>query len=629
MAAATTAIAEVPGQEQPAPPSGDRRAVALAAAYYLLGALAVTIWLWRDPATRTVTGNPNDADQLAWFFRYDAAAIAHGHLPALITTAMNAPQGVNAMWNTFMMLPGVLLAPVTLLLGPQAALTIFMTAGFAGSALAMFAVLRRWGASVAAAALGGAVYGFSPAALHSAIGHYDLQFAVLPPLIIDVGLRLATGRVRAVRGGLCLGLLVTAQLFITEEILAVTAIAGVVLVAVLAASRPRAVAGSLGRVAVGLGVAAGVTVLVAGYPLGVQFFGPLGQHGSPFRLNFFKNDLSSFVVPSSYQLFHTASSAAAAARYQGQLPEYLGYLGWPLIVVLVLAGAACWRRLPARAAAVACLVLGVFSLGGTLLFGGHGHPAIKLPWYWLQSLPLLESALPDRFSLVADGAAAALLAFAVDAAVPAFAVLAARCHPGPGRPRLATGWRPLAVVMAGAVLAVLPIVPRPLPAAAATPVPSGWRSAFAELRLPATASVLVVPIPMSTFTEPLRWQAGTGEPRSLVGGYFMGPDGHGKAYIDGSGTPPAGVYLNALWTFSQAGLPKALAAGVPATGRPGSPGYVRVKFVTSTKMRDQIRAWRVSAVVAVARPDTSLGRYLTALLGRPAVVTGDVIAWRI
>jgi hypothetical protein len=161
VAAATTVIREVPEQEQPAPASGDRRAVALAAVYYLVGALAVTIWLWRDPATRTVAGNPNDADQLAWFFRYDATAIVHGHLPALVTTAMNAPQGVNAMWNTFMMLPGVLLAPVTLLLGPQVALTIFMTAGFAGSALALFAVLRRWGASVAAAALGGAVYGLS------------------------------------------------------------------------------------------------------------------------------------------------------------------------------------------------------------------------------------------------------------------------------------------------------------------------------------------------------------------------------------------------------------------------------------------------------------------------------------
>ena len=597
--------------------------MALAAVYYLLAALAVTLWLWRDPATRTVAGNANDADQIAWFFRYDATALVHGHLPALVTTAMNAPQGVSVMWNTFMLLPGALLAPVTLLLGPQTALTVFMTAGFAGSALAMFAVLRRWDAGLPAAALGGAVYGFSPAVLHSAIGHYDLQFAVLPPLIIDAGLRLATGRTSAVRGGLWLGLLVTAQLFITEEILAVTAIAGVILAAVLAASRPRAVAGSVGRVAAGLGLAACVTAVIAGYPLGMQFFGPLREHGSPFTTDFFKNDLSSFVVPSSYQLFHTAGSAAAAARYQGQLPEYLGYLGWPLLIVLVLAAIFAWRRLPVRATAVACVLLGVFSLGGTLLFGGHGHPAIKLPWYWLQGLPLLSEALPDRFSLVADGAAAALLAFAADAAIPVVAAFAGRRRPG-----LAAGWRPAAVVMSGAVLAVLPIVPKPLPVDAATPVPPGWSAAFHALRLPASASVLVVPIPMSTFTEPLRWQADTGEPISLVGGYFIGPTRNGRGYIDGSGTPPAGLYLNAIWSFSQPGLPKALAAGVPVNAHPGSAGFIPVKAVTDQKMREQIRAWRVSAVVAVAKADSRLGRYLTVLLGPPAVVIGDVLAWR-
>jgi len=56
---------------------------------------------------------------------------------------------------------------------------------------------------------------------------------------------------------------------------------------------------------------------------------------------------------------------------------------------------------------------------------------------------------------------------------------------------------------------------------------------------------------------------------------------------------------------------------------------VPAKTVTDTPMRKQIRAWQVSAVVAVARPDSRLGRYLTTLLGAPAVVTGDVIAWRI
>ena len=617
MTAASTAAPAQAASER-ARPLGDRRTVTLAAVYYLLAALAVTLWLWRDPASRTVAGNPNDADQFAWFFRYDATAIAHARLPDLVTAAMNAPQGVNVMWNTFMLLPGMLLAPVTLLFGPQASLTLLMTAGFAGSATAMFAVLRRWQVSVAGAALGAAVYGFSPALLHSAIGHYDLQFAVLPPLIVDAGLRLATGRARAVRGGIWLGLLVTAQVFITEEILFDTALAGMLMAAVLAVSRPRQVASRVKTLAAGLGVAACVTAVIAGYPLWVQFFGPLSEHGSPFTADFYKNDLAGFVVPSSLMLFHTAGSAAAAARFQGHLPEYLGYLGWPLLVVLVLAAIRFWRLLPVRACAVAWAGLLVFSLGGTLLAGGDEHAWIKLPWYWLQGLPVLSAALPDRFSIVADGAAAALLAFSADAAAAALAA-----HAAARLPRLAPGRRAAAVVTCCALLVILPLVPRPLPAAAATALPPGWSAVFASLRLPASATVLVVPVPMSGFTEPLRWQADTGQPGQLVGGYFMGPDGRGHAHTDGSGVSQASRYLNFMWAESPGGLP----ASVAARMNPASAGYVRVRATSPGQMLAQIAAWRVNAVVAVAARNSVLGDYLTGLLGPPTAAAGDVLAW--
>ena len=505
---------------------------------------------------------------------------------------------------------------------------MFLTGGFAGSATAMFATLRRWDVSTASAALGGAVYGFSPALLHSAIGHYDLQFAVFPPLIIDAGLRLVVGKTSAVRGGLRLGLLVAAQLLISEEILLGTAMAGVILVVVIAASHPTVIPHLFKPLARALGVAACVTAVVAGYPLWVQFFGPLYQHGSPFTPDFFKNDLSSFVVPSSFLLLHTAGSAAEAASYQGHLPEYLGYLGWPLLIVLAAATVAFWRRRPVRATAVTGAVLGVFSLGGTLLFGGHEHAWILLPWYWLQGLPVLSAALPDRFSIVADGAAAALLAFSIDAAVPAFAAFAARRRSRLGS-RLAVGWRPVAVVMSVAILAVLPIVPRPLPVAAATPLPPGWSAVFASLRLPASANVLVVPLPMSTFTEPLRWQADTGEPARIVGGYFMGPAWDGHAFIDGNGTPAAGLYLNAMWLGSGEGLPTSIAAGVPGSAYPTSGTYISVKAVTDKQMLAQISAWQVSAVVAVAERGSRLGRYLTHLLGPPTAAAGEVLGWRV
>ena len=586
----------------------------MAGLYYLLGAFAVTMWLWRDPASRIVAGNPFDTDQFTWYFRYDATAVAHLHLPALTTDAMNAPTGISVMWNTFMLLPGVLLAPVTLLAGPQVSLTVLMTAGFAGSALAMFAVLRRWGVSVTAAALGGGVYGFSPALVQSSLGHYDLQFAVLPPLIADAALSLLTGRYggrtsertsersgrrSAAARGAWLGLLAAAQVFIAEETLLDTAVAVVIMTAVLAAARPRAVPGRAREVATGLVSGACVAAVVAGYPLLVQFFGPLRQDSSPFTPDFYKADLAGFVRPSSFMLLHTAGSAHFAATFQGGLPEYVAYLGWPMLAALAVLTACFWRLPTVRATAVAFAVLAVLSLGGTLLAGGHEHTGIKLPWYWLQTLPVTGSVLPSRFSIVADGAAAAAFAFGFDAARAKW--------PGAGR-----------LIASLAAVAVLPLIPAPLPSATPAAVPAGWSTALTALRLPAAAHVLVVPIPVSTFTEPLRWQADTGQPASVVGGYYMGPTWAGKAATDGNGLSSEAMYLNQLWAQS-AHVPVASVATLP----------VNEIYPDAVQMRAQFRGWQVSAVVAVTRPGSPLGRYLIGLLGPPAEHAGQVLAWRV
>ncbi len=574
----------------------DGLATALTLTCYLLGAVVVTWHLWADPASRAIAGNPNDADLFAWFLRYDATAVLHGRLPALVTAAMNAPQGINLMWNTAMPLPGVLLAPVTLLLGPQTALTVLATAGFAGSAASLFLVLRRWEVGLGAAALAGAVYGFSPALLHAAVGHSDLQLGILPPLIIHAGLRLALRSQAPVRAGLLLGLLVTVQLFISEELLVLTAVAGLLMLAVLALGQPRVAASRWRPTAAGLGVAAAVTLLLAGYPLWVQFFGPLTQHGSAFTPDFFKNDLASFVIPSRYLLFHTARSAAIAAGYQGGVPEYLAYLGWPLIAVLVAGALAFWRRPAVRATAVALVVLELLSLGGHPLIGGAVHPGVTLPWHWLEGIPVLGAVLPDRLSLVADGVAAALLAFCLDLA---------RAKAASMRRAVDTVRPGAALVTATAVLACLPLVPRPLPAAATTPLPPGWNATFAALRLPPGGRVLVVPVPTATLTAALRWQADTGEPASLIGGYFTGPAWNGQAYVDGNGVAVTAQYLDGLWSGNPVAAP------------------------TAAQVRSDLNTWRPSAVVAVTSPGSPLGRYLARLFGRPAVRSGGVLAWRI
>ena len=126
-------------------PRTGTRAAWLIVGCYLLGALAVTVRLWADPAGLMQRGDDQDVNFFAWFMRYAATAVAHGHLPALVTTALNAPRGINVMWNTSFLLPGILLTPVTLLAGPQVSLTITLTLSIAGSAASLFCVLAPLG----------------------------------------------------------------------------------------------------------------------------------------------------------------------------------------------------------------------------------------------------------------------------------------------------------------------------------------------------------------------------------------------------------------------------------------------------------------------------------------------------
>ncbi len=449
--------AVTPSQIADPPRRAGRGAPWLVLLVYLAGAVALTWRLWADPESRMQVGDPADVNLFAWFIRYSAESVAHGSLPALVTTAMNPPHGINLMWNTSLLLPGVLMTPVTLLAGPQTSLTVLLTLGFAGSAASMYWVLRRWGVRIGPAALGGAVYGFSPAMLASAVGHYHLEFAVLPPLMIDAGLRIITGRGPAVKTGIWLGLLVAAQFFIGEELLVDTVLAAVVLVIVVAVTNLHAVAGRAGRSVTGLATAAVVAVVICGYALWVQFLGPLAEHGSPWNGNHYRNRAASFVTPSGNMLLHTGSGAAALAVHPGRSSEYVAYLGYPLLVLLIVAAVVCWRDLRVRVAALAGAVLEILSLGGTQVVRGVTIPPVLLPWHWLAHLPVLSQMLPNRLSILADGLAAVVLAVSLDLALSASQ-----------QPR----WRRQGIPVAIAAIAVLPLIPLPMHTSQVAGVPA-------------------------------------------------------------------------------------------------------------------------------------------------------------
>ncbi len=574
---------------------------ALVLCLYVLIAFWLTLGLWANPAVRVPALSPggisNDIFLNDWFMSYAAAAVAHGHLPALVTTALNAPQGINVMWNTSFLLPGVLLAPVTLLAGPQVSLTIAVTAGFAGSAASMFWVLRRWRASISAAAIGGAVYGFSPALRMAAQDHYHLQFAVLLPLIIDAVLRILVGRGRPWLTGIWLGVLLAAQLFIAEEMLVAVGLASVLAVVVLMLSRPRSIRGRLLGALTGLGVATGVLALLAGYALWVQFFGPLTEHSSPWNVQRYSGSLQDFVTAPTGMLFHGSGFLQFLLTSDQRYSEYFGYLGWPLLGVLLAVAVVGWSDVRIRISAIAFAGLELCSLGAhQVVFDGRHLPVTLLPWHWLGGLPMLSQALPNRLSIVADAAAGAMLAFAIDRA-RAFL---------PDWPRR---WRAPAVaaVTALALLPLIPLIPLRLPTTPMTLPPPAWDKVLAGLHLTDNARLLVLP---QSDAVTMSFEANSANPFSIIGGYCIAPRPDGRAAGCDLLTNP--VEHQVLLKTHQ------MTTGAPWARQP-----------SHAMMSAALADWQPAAVVAEVSPRSWLGRYLTGYFGRPTARADGILGWRV
>jgi hypothetical protein len=557
--------------------------IAVTAVYVGL-ALWVT-WSWWMPLGGRLTAvNQPDAVLFSWLLSWTPQALTEHQVP-LYAPALNAPNGINLMWNNGMALPGLLFAPVTAALGGLATLTVVIAVGLAGSAITAFAALRALGAGLLPAALGGGVFGFSPAIVAQSLGHPDLVFDVLAPVLVLLAVRLAVLERPRWRTAVLLGLLAAIQLLIGEELLFDTGIVVALILAVLAVSHPRRALRRAPRFLALAGVALGVFAVLGGPLLAFQLLGPLPQTGSPFTVGYFGVDLANHVVPSGQQLLAPDAAVARSQRFPGGAEERGGFLGWPLVAVAVVALLLLGRRERVRVPLLVAVVVATLAMGEQLRIDGRST-GLALPWAWLVGLPGFEHAIPNRLALFTAGLVGAGLAFALTAL---------RETPRTTR----------AMATAIAVITLVPLVPASLPAVDAPAVPAFFTSPDAQL-CPG-GSVLVLPFPAPDATTPMLWQAASGMAFAMPGGYFIGPADNGHAYVGGQPT--------------QTG---ALLRAVAADGhvRPPTP-EIEAAF------RSDVRYWRACAAVLGPAPHAdALRAQAEALTGRLPESVDGVLLWR-
>ncbi|WP_018587496.1 hypothetical protein [Salinispora arenicola] len=576
------------------------RADVLAIGVYLALGVLVCLNHWVDVPNRVSAHLPTDNSWFEWLFSHGAYSVWHLENP-LFTTRQNAPDGVNMMANTSLLGVTLPLAPLTMLVGPQVTYVLYLGAALAATAGTSYWVLSRYLVrSRAAAFVGGAFLGFAPGIVHHANGQPNFASNFLLPLIVARVLRLGEpGRWR--RNGVVLGLLVAYQIFINEEMLLLTALACLVVVGTYAVLRPRAAGGQAGTFAAALGTGGALALLLTAYPIWFQFNGPQsyrGLQGGTFHS--WGEDLKAFVT------FPRDSLAGdeAVERTIG-VTEQNTWFGWPLVLLAVVALLLLvGRSLVARILAVLTVVFTVASLGPVIRFDGV-ETDTDGPWAYVpEELPLVEMMMPTRLSLIVAAAVGVLLAVAWDALSgsgrpPVPAQRAA--HP----PRLQRRWQRL-VGYAAITLALLPLIPRPLPVEPVEPPPhfvtaGGWRPYVPEGR-----TLVPVPIPSNVHgLSTLRWSALTTHAFPIPGGYFIGPDEQGAGIFGAANRPTTRLIYTTM-------------------DRNATPN---VTDVERRQAVEDLRYWRASVVVLGAHPREAVLRDLmTSLLGAPQRVD-DVWLW--
>ena len=487
----------------------------------LLGFCALSFLLfsstWVAPFDHLIGGPGGDQVGFFWALEWPAWAITHGQNP-LFSSYLNAPGGFNVMW-TYPPLPGLLMAPVTMLAGPVFSYNLLMTLGLAGSAWVMALATRRFVARWVPAIAAGALFGFGPYELGHALGHAVLAAQFAAPLLLLLGHEcLVRQRWRPWRAGAALGLVMAAQFLVFVESAAL-----LVLVSGFALVGAWLVRDSDWRRRMphafrSLEFAIAVFAIVCAYPLGFMLLGPQHMTAGTLRpVGALASNLANLVVPAPTQLIAPNHNFAIATgpSIDANPAEWNAYLGIPLLIVLATVLVRRWRRERlVRFLGFMVTVTVILSLGPKLWLSADVPTTITLPAAVFSGVPLIENLLWSRVAIIVALFAALLLALYLSGASSGRGLLPRRAH------------RPLMVLL---VLSLLPLFPYPTIAAPA--VPAFFTGAEVQ-RIPAGSTALVAPFTRDgDGVEPEYWQLAGGFRFRMTGGYVFVPGPAGPSYV--------------------------------------------------------------------------------------------------
>lgn len=600
---ATTEIPAVRPALWSSPRSIGRRAVSspgalVAVLVYVVAALVILRPYLVHPGAVHIRRNEGDEYMFEWLLSVTAQSVTHLHNP-LFSATVNAPMGINLMANTGIIPLGILFTPVTLLFGAPVSFGWILLGNLIATALVWRWFLNRHlpaveGGSPAWRSLlvgfGGLALAFGPGMISHTLSHPNLTAQWLLPAIIDRVLRMRAGE-RLVRHGIVLGVLVTLQAFLSEELLFITAVTLAVLVLCYTAQRPKEAWTQAPALARGIGVSIVTAGLLLAYPLWFQFAGPQSYSRIPDSPLTHSADLKSFLLAPAQSVL---GNPPMTRLYSPNYTEQESFLGWPLLVLaLLIAAWRAWRDAIVHTCTLCVVILAVLSWGPSPAFAKHTLGFHGL-WYYVEGLPGFTDALPVRIAL-------SIFPFVIVMVVYNL-LLAEREH---------VAIRGVAGI--ATIAAMVPLIATPVAVANRDRIPQ-WVSSGEWRQCAGTGTVVTVPLVTDAYREALRWVAETNGALRIPQMPLFVPGPDGVATIGPAPRPTS-----------------ALLARVDASGKVPAVTDKATLAKNQTRLAADLAYWQAGCVAVMpdaAHPQADQ-QMLTALFGRPGTLEGGVWTWKV
>jgi len=345
-------------------------------------------WILDRMSTWFLSAQPQDGSLFVWAFNWWPFATSH-HYSALYSYAAWAPAGINLAWATTIPAPALALQSLTHSYGPMFSFNVAELAAPALAAWTAYLLCRRVTRSFFPALIGGFFFGFSPSVIDEiGQGHPSLTLVFLVPLCAYLVVRLLEGSIHPLVYAQLLGVVLTAQFYIGDEILATMTLVGGLCALIGYAAGPAARRRQLLRA---------IAPTAGGYAIAVILAFPL------LNIAFTRPRIIKAIHFSTIQ--YGAKGAGDFLRYitPGRFTEHWGmfgtrwgdnpwYLGVPLIAVIILFAVTERRRRATWMLVAGLLLILLVSLGDQLsVFGAQ-----ILPWRLFAAMPVLNIAQPGR-----------------------------------------------------------------------------------------------------------------------------------------------------------------------------------------------------------------------------------------